>query len=281
VVHGGAGAFEDGEAEEKREIEGLLAAAAAGFEVLAGGGPALTAVVEAVASMEDGAVFNAGRGAVPATDGSVELDASVMDGASGAVGAVCASRYPANPVRAARAVAELGRLPEGPVLLAGSGADEFCRQRGLVEMRPEWLKAVAGRPRRRPPGTVGAVALDEGGAVAAATSTGGRSGQLPGRVGDSPIPGAGVLARRSLAVSATGAGEAFLVAGFAHRVAFLSEGGAQLADAVKASLASVADLGGEGGAIAISPDGEFVAAFSSSAMARAWRDPSGATARVF
>lgn len=277
VVHGGAGTFPDLSEEESAVLlQALEAAREAGWEVLAAGGSAYDAVVEAVASLEDSGRFNAGRGAVPTAQGAVEFDASVMDAATGAVGALCAATYPANPVRAARAVAAAGGVPDGPVLLAGTGADDFCAEAGLGAMRPEWLTRGAGAADPRGPlskeGTVGAVAVDRGGQVAAATSTGGRSGQRRGRVGDSPVPGAGVLAHRcGVAVSATGAGEAFLVAGFAHRVAWERQAGRLLHEAVEVALSAVGELGGTGGGIALSDTGEFVAAFTTPAMARAWR----------
>ncbi|HET9092225.1 MAG TPA: isoaspartyl peptidase/L-asparaginase [Acidimicrobiales bacterium] len=277
VIHGGAGTFPDlSEEESALLLEALGTAREAGWEVLERGGSAYDAVVEAVASLEDSGRFNAGRGAVPTDDGAVEFDAGVMDAATGAVGALCAATYPANPVRAARAVAAVGGVPDGPVLLAGAGADDFCAKAGLEAMRPQWLTKGAGRA--GPPsalskeGTVGAVAVDRGGQVAAATSTGGRSGQRRGRVGDSPIPGAGVLAHRcGVAVSATGAGEAFLVAGFSHRVAWERQAGRPLHEAVEAALSAVGELGGTGGAVALSDAGEFVASFTTPAMARAWR----------
>ncbi|MGO9196611.1 MAG: isoaspartyl peptidase/L-asparaginase family protein [Acidimicrobiales bacterium] len=286
VLHGGAGAFAAGSNDSDLEVlvAALRRATDAGWAVLTAGARALDGVVEAVASLEDSGHFNAGRGAVPTRDGTVELDAGVMDAEAGVFGALCAATYPANPVRAARVLAGLGGLPDGPVLLAGAGADQFCEANGLERMRPEWLRNLH-RPEDPPPvaesvdptvfsdqGTVGAVAVDLSGRVAAATSTGGRAGQWPGRVGDSPIPGAGVLADRAgVAVSATGAGETFLVSGFAHRLAWSFEAGRDLRSAVEASLAAVERLGGSGGGIAITAAGEFVSAFSTQAMARCWR----------
>jgi beta-aspartyl-peptidase (threonine type) len=295
LIHGGAGVFSAVTSDEDAEalVAALEQSTDAGWGVLAGGGSSLEAVIEAVVALEDSGRFNAGRGAVPTKDGEVELDASVMDAASGMVGAICASTYPANPVRAARAVAEVGGVPDGPVLLAGEGADRFCEEQGLARMRPEWL---GGHPSAddAPPvhrgralsseGTVGAVAVDSAGRVAAATSTGGRAGQRRGRVGDSPIPGAGVLAvptPKGLAVSATGAGEAFIVAGFAHRVAWAVEGGSSLEAAIEAALEAVGRLGGTGGGIAVDDRGEIVAAFTSPAMARAWRGSETRGARIF
>jgi L-asparaginase / beta-aspartyl-peptidase len=303
LVHGGAGTFdrihEDGDIEWLNE--GLRHALLAGWEVLTGGGNSLEAVVEAVAALEDGGRFNAGRGAVTTSDGTYEFDASVMDGRTGRVGAICAATWPANPVRVANAVAEAGGTPDGPLLLAGLGADRFAEDRGFRQMTQEMLagaragsgaKGLAGEDQRgpggghQPPGstagTVGAVAVDAAGGVAAATSTGGRSGQLRGRVGDAPIPGAGTWASaNNLAVSATGAGEAFIVAGFGHLVEWRVQAGDSLESAVSHALDAVAALGGDGGGIAISPDGSFVAGFNSRAMARGWRDGSTEVAALF
>lgn len=288
VVHGGAGTFERVHSDEDAAAlrEGLGAALAAGWEVLARGAPALDAVVEAVASLEDGGLFNAGRGAVPTSDGGVELDASVMDGATGLVAGICAATYPANPVRAARALASTGGLPVGPILLAGAGADRFCAEHDLAPRGgPPGSPALSGA------GTVGAVAVDASARVAAATSTGGRSGQRLGRVGDSPIPGAGVWATPpaladpagpgGVGVSATGEGEVFLVVGFAHRVAWQVAAGAPLALAVESALGAVGALGGVGGAIALGGSGELVSSFSTEAMARGWRSAAGSEVRIF
>ncbi len=292
AVHGGAGEFAAVESEAADDEHGaalkevLRRSVDAGWAVLDAGGASFDAVVEAVAALEDSGRFNAGRGAVPTREGAVELDAGVMDAESGAFGALCAATFPANPIRAARLLADLGGLPDGPVLLAGPGADQFCEEHGLEAMHPEWLRGVphaddapppapgrpAGPSRLSDEGTVGAVAVDSAGRVAAATSTGGRAGQWPGRVGDSPIPGAGVLAHPSgVAVSATGAGETFLVSGFAHRIAWSLEAGVDIGRAVKAALKEVDRLGGSGGCIVITSGGALTTAISTRAMARAWR----------
>jgi beta-aspartyl-peptidase (threonine type) len=293
VVHGGAGAFERVRTQEDvaRIDEGISSALEVGWVVLASGGSAVEAVVAAVANLEDSGRFNAGRGAVATIAGTVEFDAGVMDGSTGKVGAICAATWPANPVRVAAKVAEIGGPPDGPVLLAGTGADRFAEDWGFVAMVPSLLKGSTVETDDDPSsdletasgtGTVGAVAVDTAGRVAAATSTGGRAGQLPGRVGDSPVPGAGVWADSgSAAVSATGAGEAFMVAGFGHRVDWQMRAGVDLEAAMRSALAAVADLGGDGGAIAVAPDGVFAASFNSRAMARGWRDTSGSVTRVF
>ncbi len=289
VVHGGAGSFErtcarDGADQLER---GLAAALAAGWAVLHAGGTALHAAVEAVADMEDSALFNAGRGAVPTSAGTFELDAGVMDGTTGAVGAVCATTWPANPVRVALRVAEVGGAPDGPVLLAGAGADGFAKAAGCKQMSRSDRPSDEGKPGQRAAGpssetgTVGAVAVDARGRLAAATSTGGRRGQMPGRVGDSPIPGAGVWANSATAaVSGTGAGEAFVVAGFGHRVDWEMSNGRDVGRALGKALGAVAMLGGDGGGIALASDGSFAVSFNSRAMARGWRDSSGTVTRI-
>jgi len=300
VVHGGAGNYERlrrlGQGAYEMMGKALEASLDAGWVVLGAGGSALLAVVEAVASMEASGMFNAGRGSVPTTAGTVEMDAAVMDGEGCRAGAVCATTWPANPVRAALLVAgprraHLDDAPrpaadvEGPLrggpglatassfhplLLAGPGADELSRAAGLEQIS---LSAGEGPPALSEEGTVGAVAVGADGHVAAATSTGGRRGQRPGRVGDSPIIGAGTWADDSIAaVSATGTGEAFILAGFAHRVDWVLRQGRGLDEAVVASLEAVAQYGGTGGAIALRASGDFAAAFDTAAMARGWRD---------
>ncbi len=293
LVHGGAGTFErvHGKSDELRLCEGLTRALDAGWAVLAGDRSALEAVVEAVACLEDSGRFNAGRGSVTTSAGDHEFDAGVMDGTTRKAGSICAATWPANPVKVARAVAAIGGAPDGPLLLAGRGADRFALDSGFPQMTPEMLASPSGEGGADPGderaplstnGTVGAVAVDRSGNVAAATSTGGRSGQLPGRVGDSPIPGAGVWAASdTAAISATGAGEAFVLAGFGHRIDWQMREGAELSPAVTTGLDEVARLGGDGGAIAVCRDGSFAALFNSRAMARGWRDPSGHTVLVY
>lgn len=215
LVHGGAGRRVP-ELEAQADA-GCAAAATSGWSVLSGGGSALDAVLVAVTTMEDDPVFNAGVGSCLTADGRVEMDASVMDGAglNGAgVGVITTVR---NPVRLAHAVLLDGRH----VLLAGAGAEAFARQCGLPTAPPEYF--ITPRQRQRweawrqaEGGTVGAVAVDRGGRVAAATSTGGLLGKLPGRVGDSAIIGAGTYADDAAgAASATGLGEAIIIAGLA------------------------------------------------------------------
>jgi isoaspartyl peptidase/L-asparaginase-like protein (Ntn-hydrolase superfamily) len=281
VVHGGAGGFRrhHSAAQLVRLQEGLSLALEAGWQVLDTGGPALDAVIEAVASLEASGDFNAGRGAVATSQGTVETDAAVMQGATGRVGAICSATWPESPVRAARAVMDLRGPVDGPVLLAGAGCDRFCESVGLSRRDPALLTGEGVAPISSS-GTVGAVAVDRDGHLAAATSTGGLLGKLPGRVGDSPIVGAGTWADdRSVAVSATGEGESFLVTGFAHRVDWCVTAGAPIGTALSDALASVRARGGRGGAIVLARDGRFAVAFDTQAMARGWRDASGSTVR--
>ncbi len=256
-------------------LERALDAGAAG---LARGGSSLDAVCAAVVALEDSPLFNAGRGAVYNAEGRHELDAGVMDGATlraGAVGAVSRIR---NPVLAARAVMEKSRH----VLLVGRGAERFAARHGLKMERAPYFATrsrlmALKRKLESHHGTVGAVARDRAGNLAAATSTGGYTGKLPGRVGDSPIVGAGVYAdNESCAVSGTGLGEAFIRAVLAHDVAArMRYGGEGMAAAARAALATVARLGGDGGMIAIDRRGRIVMPFNSEGMYRAALDRSG------
>jgi L-asparaginase / beta-aspartyl-peptidase len=220
---------------------GLRASLLAGHRVLAGGGCALDAVTAAVVALEDDARFNAGRGAVLTTDGRPEMDAAVMNGADRAAGAVAGVCGPRNPVLAARAVMERS----GHVLLIGEGAERFCRAHGVAFepatyfMTPRRVQALEDELARQRGGgadlrddsarhgTVGAVARDARGTLAAATSTGGMTAKLPGRVGDSPVFGAGTWADGTCAVSATGHGEFFIRCAAAHdlasRIRYLGE----------------------------------------------------------
>ncbi len=243
VIHGGAGG--GGEAQR----EGVLDALRTGVAVLRAGGTALEAACAGVAAMEATGLFNAGRGAVHTRDGLVELDAAAMRGADRAAGAVASISLTQHPILAAKAVLDAGDA----VLLSGIGADEFAVASGL-DVAPDGWFVSAGASRC---GTVGAVAVDDNGVCAAATSTGGRDGQRRGRVGDSPLIGAGTYADERCAVSATGDGEQFIRAVFAHSVARYYEQGVPLRDACSRGLAEVAALDGTGGCIAISADGGF------------------------
>ena len=254
VVHGGAGREPAPERAAARQA-GIDAALEAGSSVLRAGGSALDAVCAAVVVLEDDPAFNAGRGGVANSAGAHELDAAVMAGDQRRAGAVAAITGVKNPVLAARAVLEDGRH----VLFAGAVPFD------VEPAPPDWFD-VASDPGSS--GTVGAVALDGEGHLAAATSTGGRSGQLPGRVGDTPLIGAGTWADdKGCAVSGTGAGEVFIRAAFAHTVHVLVASGMPLERACQAVLDDVDLLGGRGGCIAVDRDGNVAAPFTTDAMA--------------
>jgi beta-aspartyl-peptidase (threonine type) len=274
VVHGGAGGFPRDDSRHDRMRAGAAAAVEAGHAVLAAGGTALAAVEAAVVVLEDDPEFNAGRGAALTEYGRVELDASMMDGTTRAAGAVAAVRGVRNPIRAARAVLEDGRH----VLLVGAPATDFAATAGLdfesetwfVTERERLALASAAEPAR---GTVGAVARDAHGRLAAATSTGGVSGQRLGRVGDSPLIGAGTWADdATVAVSCTGHGESIVRAALAHEVdALLRHRGVGLDEACAIAIDGLGRWGRDGGLIAVSSHGEVAARFNSAAMTRGWR----------
>ena len=276
AVHGGAGAFRSHARERLADAEeGMAAALRAGLAVLRDRGSAVDAVVAAVRVLEDDEEFNAGRGSVLNASGDVEMDAAVADGATGRVGAVGAVSGIRNPVDLARAVLDDG----SSVLLAGAAASDRARGLGLRLEPPGYF--VTERRRRDDPrpgeGTVGAVARDAAGNLAAATSTGGRPGKAPGRIGDSPIPGAGTWAdNATCAVSATGDGEAFLLAAFAHEVdARVRLLGVTVVEACRAALTAVEARNGRGGCIALSSDGTLTMPFTTRGMLRGWASADG------
>jgi isoaspartyl peptidase/L-asparaginase-like protein (Ntn-hydrolase superfamily) len=279
AVHGGAGTMARRKmtsALAARYEQGLARALEAGFAVLKNG-TSLDAVCAAVVELENDALFNAGRGACYDADEKHELDAAVMDGATRRAGAVAAVSRIRNPVLAARAVMENSRH----VLLAGRGAERFAREHG-VPMAPASYFATRSRLvelRRRVRGhhgTVGAVALDGEAHLAAATSTGGYTGKLPGRIGDSPLIGAGTYADELCAVSCTGLGVAFIRAVAAHDVsARMRYRREKLSSASAAALARIAVLGGDGGLIAVDRRGNIVMPFNSEGMYRGAIDARG------
>ena len=274
VVHGGAGGLPADADRVDRLRSGAAAAVEAGHAVLAAGGTAIDAVEAAVVVLEDDPEFNAGRGAALTEYGRVELDASMMDGTTRAAGAVAAVRGVRNPIRAARAVLEDGRH----VLLAGAPATDFAATAGLAFESETWFVtererqalANAAEPAR---GTVGAVARDASGCLAAATSTGGVSGQRLGRVGDSPLVGCGTWADdATVAVSCTGHGESIIRSALAHEVdALLRHRGVGLQEACELAIEGLGRWGQDGGLIAVSSHGEVAATFNSPGMTRAWR----------
>ncbi len=285
VVHAGAGpgAAPGGErAEEHRAA--LRETLNRGRAVLEAGGDAGDAVQAAIAYMEDAVpLFNAGRGSVLCADGAVEMSAALMRGRDRAAGAVAQVRRTRQPIFAAAAVLE--RSPH--VLLAGEAADAFAAAAGLEQRDPRYF--VTDRQRARlseagsdfARGTVGAVCLDADGHLVAGTSTGGRRGQAPGRIGDTPVIGAGTWADHGVAVSCTGDGEEFIRAGAARQLALLHQSGLTLAQAADRALQDVGDLGGRGGLIAVDGQGNAVMPFTSGAMNRGiWRTGEEPTVRI-
>lgn len=282
ALHGGAGVSPG---RDYSRVEAHLAElAGAGRARLANGMPALDCVEWAVGELEASGLYVAGRGASPNRAGEVEFDASIMDGARLRAGAVCAIRNVQSPIRAARAVME--RTPH--VLLAGTGATDFAREMNLppIGNEPGWFCMPVGVEQADidaetdllSHGTVGAVALDTAGRLAAGTSTGGLFGKRPGRVGDTPLPGIGTWADGTVALSCTGIGEMFILCGGAGDVAArMRYGNATLADATQAMIAHVGRLGGDGGVIAIDREGNCSFAFNSGGMKRAFAGSRGAT----
>jgi beta-aspartyl-peptidase (threonine type) len=296
AIHGGAGTLPRAEMTAERERkyrEGLAAALEAGYALLQSGATSLDAVTQAVTVLEDNPLFNAGLGSVFTFDGRNELDASIMDGGTLNAGAVCGVTHIKNPVQLARTVMEHSEF----VMLSGSGAEEFALGRG-VALVPSSYFHTAERWRQLERirggdaglsaltishvGTVGAVARDRDGRLAAATSTGGMTGKRYSRIGDSPIIGAGTYADdRSCAVSATGHGEVFIRAAVAHDIcARMRFGGRALSAAVReVVLEELPALSGEGGVVAIDRNGEISMEFNSEGMFRACRR-NGETAHV-
>jgi beta-aspartyl-peptidase (threonine type) len=284
AIHGGAGVVEPGSLTPEHEAAyraGLEAALEAGARILRSGGSSLDAVEAAVRVLEDDPLFNAGKGAVFNAEGRNELDASIMDGRTRAAGAVAGVTRTKNPVSLARAVME--KTPH--VMLAGAGADAFSLQSGQPQVDPgyfrteeRWQQYLRWREKRASTeldrthafGTVGAVALDQAGHLAAATSTGGTVGKRWDRIGDSPIIGAGTLAEDGLcAVSATGDGEFFIRASAARQVRDrLAWHGEKIQSAADNTIKDIAGLGGEGGLIALDAHGRVAFAMNSSGMYR-------------
>ena len=294
VVHGGAGSVRMGRLspdQEQAARAGLEAALAAGASILEKREAAIDAVEAAVRVLEEDPSYNAGRGSVLTASGCIELDAAIMDGRTRAAGAVAGLRTTRAPVSLARTL-----LNEGPhIFLSGKGADEFARDQGLEQVPNSWfeiperrrqleeLLAEGGFDDEIKYGTVGAVAVDVDGHVAVATSTGGLTAKRWGRVGDSPLIGAGTYADdRSAAVSATGSGEYFIRAVAAHQLAErVRLGGQSLQQALDAVLADIAILGGKGGLIAVAPDGEAAWGFTTLSMFRGIADATGKTVAIY
>jgi beta-aspartyl-peptidase (threonine type) len=261
-----------------------------GFAVLDGGGSSLDAVEQTLRLLEDSPLFNAGKGAVFTAEGRNELDASIMDGATMEAGAVAGVTTLKHPISAARAV-----LEQSPhVLLAGPGAELFARERGLEEVSADYFyterrwQALEKRRAKEAEsdrdaaggekfGTVGAVALDRSGSIAAGTTTGGMTFKKHGRIGDSPIIGAGTYANDSCGVSATGHGEFFIRYAVAHDIcARVAYRGITVAEAAEEVVMQVlVDAGGSGGVVALDADGQPSMVFNSEGMYRGWISAAG------
>jgi L-asparaginase / beta-aspartyl-peptidase len=290
AIHGGAGpiplqALSDARQRQFRQT--LQTALDAGCQILERGGSSLDAVTAAVRILEDDPLFNAGHGAALTRDGAAELDAAVMEGSTQRAGAVASVRHVKNPVDLARRVMEKSRH----VLLVGAGAEEFALEEGFTLVSNSYFRTAERRHQLESEqsghavsdlipshGTVGAVALDSQGNLAAATSTGGMTNKRQGRVGDSPIIGAGTYAKNGVcAVSATGQGEYFIRAVAAYHIcAAVEYRGLSLEDAAREMLHVILRrLGGRGGLIGIDAGGHIVMDFSTEGMFRGARDSRG------
>lgn len=285
VIHGGAGAMRPVHGDndhEERARQGLRSALDAGAAILSEGGSAIDAVEAAVRVLEDDPCFNAGRGSTLNAEGLVELDAAIMDGSNRRAGAVAGLRTTRAPISVARTLMERG--PH--VFLSYEGGDRLAREVGLEQVDNSWF--VTGERRRQLDellekggfdadvkyGTVGAVAVDGNGHVAAATSTGGLTAKQWGRIGDTPLIGAGTYADdRSAAVSATGSGEYFIRAVAGHQVGErIRLAGESLQQALDGTLQDIKELGGLGGLIAVSRTGDCAWGFTTRAMYRGVAD---------
>lgn len=265
LVHGGAKTI--AAALHDRNRAGCAAAAAAGAAVLRAGGSAVLAAEAAVQVLEDDPVFNAGFGSVLTSDGTVEMDAALMEGTGLMLGGVAGVRRVRNPIRVARAM-----LPARPVLLAGEGAERFAAEQGIALVDPAAMHApeALASENGKAHDTVGCVAIDATGAIAAATSTGGLPGKHPGRIGDSPVPGAGLYADDTLGGCAfSGDGEAILRTLLAGQVMHALERGGSAQEAAEHAIARLGRVGGEAGAIVLEQSGRFGIAHNSDHFALA------------
>lgn len=294
VIHGGAGVIlpEQMTADQEAAYHAALQTALeAGAMVLRDGGSALDAVQAAVVPMEDNPLFNSGLGAVFTATEEHELDASIMDGSDRNAGAVAGVKRVKNPILAARAVMDRSEH----VMFAGQGADAFAEAQGLemvpnsyfdTERRRASLYRVLQEKKRSDAdrhGTVGAVAIDKDGNLAAATTTGGMTAKAAGRIGDSPLIGAATYAQNGVcAVSATGHGEYFIRVGVAKTICSRVElAGEGIDAAAQSALDQVAELGGDGGVVVIDGDGNFAYVFNTAGMYRGMIDPEGSETAIF
>ncbi len=298
VIHGGAGTMDRSKITPDREKlyrEGLERALQAGYEILKRGGTSIDAVEASVRSMEDNPLHNAGKGAVFTSAGTNELDSAIMDGKTLKAGAVASVKHVKNPVQLARYVME----KTAHVMVVGEGADALAKEAGMEIVEQKYFftqerwdalqrvkdgQSAAAKAGKQYiisdedlHGTVGAVALDQAGNLAAATSTGGMTDKRPGRIGDSPIIGAGTYANnQTCAVSGTGDGEYFIRSAVGHDISALMEyRGMSLKEAAQTVLDKVAKLGGTGGLIAIDKEGNVALPFNTSGMYRGYIDANG------
>ena len=276
ILHGGAGARRernyDAEVAHMRQVVEAMKAR------LDAGDSALDVATAAVVMLEDSGLYVAGKGASPNLAGAYELDASIMDGATRRAGAVAALQGFRNPVVAARAVME--RTPH--VMLAGEGAALFAHDQGLEPIADEtdWFTHAGQGEDNHPPGTlshgtVGCCVLDAQGRLAAATSTAGVFGKMPGRVGDTPLPAAGTWADGRVAASGTGQGEYFIRVAATAQVGWRVGAGQTVSEAAQAVIDDIGAMGGDGGLIALDAQGNIAAPFNSQGMKRAWLTPAG------
>jgi beta-aspartyl-peptidase (threonine type) len=294
VIHGGAGVIVRENMTPEREAAftaALETALQAGADVLRNGGSAVDAVQAAVMPMEDDPLFNAGQGAVFTAAAEHELDASIMSGAARDAGAVAGVKRVKNPILAARAVMDQSEH----VMFAGAGADEFAESVGLEMVENSyfdtaWRRVALERVLRERNrtdadrhGTVGAVAIDRDGNLAAATTTGGMTAKSAGRIGDSPLIGAATYAQNGVcAVSATGHGEYFIRVAVAKTICARVElAGESVGDAARSALDQVAELGGDGGVVVIDGNGQYEYVFNSKGMYRGMIDPDGMETAIF
>lgn len=271
IVHGGAGSILAEDSGDERKL-GCLSAARRGFRILRDGGSALDAITEAAIELENNPLFNAGTGSSLNADGVVEMDASIMSGDRLMAGAVAGVHRIKNPVRLARRVME----DSVHVLLAGAGAEAFAKEVGepfvdpATLLTPRALAQLARRAATSPGGTIGAVAIDSRGNIAAATSTGGTTGKRPGRIGDSPLIGCGTYADNSLGgASATGLGEAIIKIVMTKFACDRLGAGDSPIEAARAAIDQLSRVQGEGGIILVDRLGRLGVAFNTERMSRA------------
>ena len=285
AIHGGAGIIERGDMTPEREAEyraGLSAALSAGEKILSKGGTSLNAVEASVRTLEDNPIFNAGRGAVFTEKKTIELDAAIMDGKTAKAGAVATVTRTKNPISLARAIMEQSNR----LFLAGEGADDFSIAHGLEQVQPHYFhtelrlaqyekwraKQIDKLNKSHIMGTVGAVALDCDGNLAAATSTGGTTGKICGRIGDTPIIGAGTTAINGIAaVSCTGTGEYFIRESAARQICDrIKWNGQNIHSAAYDVIMAIGEIGGDGGLIAMDANGDVAFAINDMGMYRGW-----------